>query len=197
MLFERRLREGIDQGSISLMFRRWKRPQVMPGHRYRTGTAIIEVDRIDEVSEREITDHDVLCAGYASPRELRQDLRGDAATPLFRIAFHRVDQPDPRDVLANDARLEPDDIAELNERLAHLDGRSHGGPWTEETLRAIADRPGTRAAELASALERDIASFKADVRKLKALGLTKSLTTGYELSPRGAAYVALVSNIPT
>jgi hypothetical protein len=78
-----------------------------------------------------------------------------------------------------------------------LDGRSHRGPWTEETLRAIADRPGTRAAELASALERDVASFKADVRKLKALRLTTSLTTGYRLSPRGAAYVALVIRTTT
>ena len=31
--------------------------------------------------------------------------------------------------------------------------------------------------------------FKADVRKLKALGLTISFSPGYRLSPRGEAYL--------
>ncbi|WP_225771433.1 hypothetical protein [Inquilinus sp. Marseille-Q2685] len=34
---------------------------------------------------------------------------------------------------------------------------------------------------------REIAAFKTDVRKLKALGLTESLKVGYRLSPRGRA----------
>ncbi len=34
---------------------------------------------------------------------------------------------------------------------------------------------------------RDTHSFKEDVRKLKALGLTISHSPGYELSPRGRA----------
>jgi hypothetical protein len=33
-------------------------------------------------------------------------------------------------------------------------------------------------------------AFKRDVLKLKSLGLTISRREGYELSPRGAAYVA-------
>ena len=32
-------------------------------------------------------------------------------------------------------------------------------------------------------------AFKADVRKLKELGLTHSLPVGYEISPRGRAYL--------
>jgi DNA-binding IclR family transcriptional regulator len=54
-------------------------------------------------------------------------------------------------------------------------------------LRLIGERPGMRAAELAGSLGRDRASFKADVRKLKELGLTESLEAGYRLSPRGRA----------
>ena len=34
-----------------------------------------------------------------------------------------------------------------------------------------------------------MAAFKRDVRKLKELGLTRSLEVGYELSPRGRAYL--------
>jgi hypothetical protein len=41
--------------------------------------------------------------------------------------------------------------------------------------------------DLADHLGRDKLPFKADVRRLKALGLTESLETGYRLSPRGKA----------
>jgi hypothetical protein len=56
-------------------------------------------------------------------------------------------------------------------------------------LRLIADRPGTRAADLAAELGREKLPFKAEVRKLKELGLTESLQVGYRLSPRGRAYL--------
>ena len=36
---------------------------------------------------------------------------------------------------------------------------------------------------------RETAPFKLDVRKLKALGLTRSFAVGYEVSPRGLAYL--------
>ncbi|WP_179221744.1 hypothetical protein [Inquilinus limosus] len=51
----------------------------------------------------------------------------------------------------------------------------------------MAECPATRAPDLAARFGRDTASFKADVRKLKALGLTESLEVGYRLSPRGRA----------
>lgn len=44
MLLERRLRDGIHNGSITVMFRRWRRCQVLAGGRYRTGLDLIEVD---------------------------------------------------------------------------------------------------------------------------------------------------------
>ena len=56
-------------------------------------------------------------------------------------------------------------------------------------MRAIAAAPGLRAGDLAAGLGRERLPFKADVRKLKALGLTESLEVGYRLSPRGRAYL--------
>ena len=38
-------------------------------------------------------------------------------------------------------------------------------------------------------------TFKLDVRKLKRLGLTVSLEVGYELSPRGRAYLAHLDHL--
>jgi hypothetical protein len=57
-------------------------------------------------------------------------------------------------------------------------------------LRLIGERPGVRAGDLAESLGRERLSFKTDVRKLKALGLTESLAIGYRLSPRGQAWLA-------
>ena len=44
--------------------------------------------------------------------------------------------------------------------------------------------------QLAAAINFETAPFKANVRKLKALGLTISLERGYRLSPRGEAVLA-------
>ena len=55
--------------------------------------------------------------------------------------------------------------------------------------RLIAERPGVRAGDLADDLGMERLAFKADVRKLKGLGLTESLEVGYRLSPRGQAWL--------
>jgi hypothetical protein len=88
--------------------------------------------------------------------------------------------------IALDDRLTRDDIENLTQRLARLDAR---GPWTAVTLRLIRRYPRVAASKLAARLGRETLPFKVDVRKLKRLGLTQSFEVGYELSPRGIAYV--------
>lgn len=61
--------------------------------------------------------------------------------------------------------------------------------WTAETLSTIEETPRTAASKLAAKLGRETARFKADVVKLKQLGLTQSFEVGYEISPRGKAYL--------
>jgi hypothetical protein len=46
---------------------------------------------------------------------------------------------------------------------------------------------------LAKKLDRQRDPFKVDVRKLKRLGLTQSFEVGYEISPRGRAFLAAVT----
>ena len=76
----------------------------------------------------------------------------------------------------------------LDARLDRMDA-ARGAPWTRQVLRLIAGRPGVRAPDLAASVDRETLSFKLDVRKLKELGLTHSLPVGYEISPRGRAYL--------
>jgi len=78
----------------------------------------------------------------------------------------------------------------VGERLARLDARAPGGAWTAKTLALIARRPRIAAGRLAESLGRDKPSFKADVIKLKRLGLTQSFEVGYEITPRGRAFLS-------
>jgi hypothetical protein len=194
VLFQARFWPLIVDGCVTVTFRRWKRRQVVAGHRYRTGHRIvgrqmIEVDSVEVVDPATITDADARRSGYPDAATLVADLRRGHDLPVYRIEFHRVDEPDPRSVLAATADLSAADRAEIDRRLERLDRAGAYGPWTRATLVAIAEQPGTRAADLAAGFGRETQPFKTDVRKLKNLGLTESLEVGYRLSPRGRAYL--------
>jgi hypothetical protein len=189
VLLERRARDGILAGTVTVLFRRWRRAQVVSGRTYRTAAGLIAVDEVSVVDPALLTDDDAQPAGYDSVQQLRADLRGPDSNPVFRLTVRPAGGPDPRDELAADDDLSPVDIAELDRRLARLDRASSSSPWTMAILTAIRDNPGRRAGDLAAAADRETQPFKLDVRKLKALGLTHSLQTGYRLSPRGEAYL--------
>jgi hypothetical protein len=189
VLIEKRLWDGIRDGSITVMFRRWRRHQVLAGRIYRTAAGLVAVDAVDIVRPEKITGADARRAGYPSARAAVADLRGDPDDPVYRMRIRHVDEPDPRDVLANTGELSEADVAVISARLERFDRASPSGPWTAETLAIIAERPEVRAGDLAAALGREIHPFKLDVRKLKNLGLTISLRVGYRLSPRGQAYL--------
>ena len=188
MLFEYRFAPMIADGSVTVTFRRWRRRQAVAGRRYRTPGGIIEVDDIREIDPARISARDARRSGYPSAQGVRDDLRGDPGSPVYRIAFHVGDEPDPRAELAANGVLTLDDVADITKRLDRLDRASSHGPWTRAVLDEIAARPATRAPDLAASFGRETAPFKIDVRKLKNLGLTISLTVGYRLSPRGEAY---------
>ena len=186
MLFSADAWPGVRDGSITLTFRAWKRPQARTGGRSRTPVGVLAIDDIRRVPVEEITREEARMAGYTSLSGLRARL--EPAREVYRIAFHLAG-PDPRIALRNSARMDDTDMAEVDRRLMRFDRASRRGPWTRTTLELIAAHPATRAADLAPMLKRDTASFKADVRKLKELGLTESLATGYRLSKRGQAYL--------
>lgn len=73
---------------------------------------------VDVVEPDSIRDRDARRAGYPSTAELVADLRGDSTLPLYRIEFRAVHEPDPRDVVAADARLTAADVAEIDRRPA-------------------------------------------------------------------------------
>ena len=192
MQFRKRDQEAIARGEVTMTFRRWRRPQAREGGRYRIGQYVIEVTSVKHIKPSEISIQDARAAGHESPDAAleailhNQRKSGDETAPLYRVEFRCLGkQADPRSLLAADSDISADELAALTQRLARMDARARQGPWTQASLEAISAAPGRRAAELAAEQGRETAKFKADIRKLKALGLTISLEVGYELSPRG------------
>jgi hypothetical protein len=187
MLFEKRHWGGLADGTITLAFRRWKRPAARAGARHITPAGMIEIDEVAVVDPAAITAAEAARAGFADPAALHRLLERHEGE-VYRVAFHLAG-PDPRETLRAAADLDPAAVAGLAARLDRMDARSPVGPWTRATLALIAGHPGVRAGDLAGMAGRPVPEFKADVRKLKALGLTESLPVGYRLSPRGRAFL--------
>jgi hypothetical protein len=185
MLFRQDVLRRIGEGEVTLAFRRWRRPSVRAGGTLRTRVGVLAIESVEVVGEDDVTDADARRAGAEDREALLAALPGGGA--LHRIEF-RVAGPDPRIALRERSDIPPAERTEIDARLARLDAASRHGPWTAAVLDLIAKRPGTRAPDLAASLGRETAPFKADVRKLKELGLTESLQVGYRLSPRGRAY---------
>ncbi|MEV0650508.1 hypothetical protein AB0I28_35170 [Phytomonospora sp. NPDC050363] len=181
MLFKRAALDRIAAGADDLAFRRWRRPTVKPGGTLHTAVGVLRVDAVDVVDPADLTDADARRAGYATRDDLLADVPGDADRDLYRVELH-LEGADPR-IALRETEPTAAELADITARLARLESRR--GPWTREVLRLVADNPGTRAADLAERLGRQTPRFKADVRSLKALGLTESLEVGYRISPRG------------
>ncbi|TAJ16130.1 MAG: hypothetical protein EPO65_13845 [Dehalococcoidia bacterium] len=196
MLFSSKFHEPIRRGEVTLTVRRWLRPQARVAGRYRLHTGgAIEVSEVREVAETALTASLARRAGFASREALMADVPSRAGAGLYLVTFRYIgDLADPRKALASEGVLSEADHAELTRRLHRMDaGRS--GVWTRETLRLIGQCEGVRAADLAARLGRETLPFKADVRRLKALGLTESLEVGYRLSARGRAYLERDSTV--
>ena len=185
MLFPPAILRAIDEGTVTLAFRRWELPRVKPGGRQRTAVGVIAFDEVDAVDRDQLTDADARAAGFAVLAELLAFVDRRASGTIYRIRL-RLAGPDPR-VGLRESVPDADQLAEIRRRLARLDRASRHGPWTTPVLRAIDREPSARAADLAASFDRERLAFKLDVRKLKELGLTESLPRGYRLSPRGRA----------
>jgi hypothetical protein len=191
VLIPRATLDAIVGGRVDLAFRRWAKPTVRTGGRLRTAAGELAVDDVRVVAEEDVSDGDAVRAGYTDRAELLASLRREGT--LYRITL-RYAGPDPRVARRERADLDAGELDAVVAALARLDRR---GPWTAAVLGSIARWPGRRAPELAELAGRPTAAFKADVRKLKELGLTESLEVGYRLSPRGAAVLRAIGGQPT
>jgi hypothetical protein len=182
MLFRRAILAKVRSGEVSVAFRRWTRPSVKAGGFQVTSIGRLAIDDVQSVTEAEITEAAARLAGEASRTDLMAAL-AKGKGELYRIAFH-LEGADPRIALREASDLSAADLAALRTRLARMDGPA---PWTRRFMDLVAAHPGRRAGDLAPMAGLETREFKVRMRRLKALGLTISLETGYRLSARGEA----------
>ena len=191
LLFKKPFWERLISGTVTLTFRRWQRAHVRTGGRYRCHPiGVLQVDDVQLVKVSQITEDDARRAGFSSRDALVSYLGElgplDDATDIHRVALHHGGDGD-RVELALETALTQEDVTAIRAKLARMDAT---GAWTKKTLAIIKKNPRVAASKLAAKLKRETAPFKADVVKLKKLGLTQSFEVGYEISPRGLAYLA-------
>jgi hypothetical protein len=187
VLISQAVAEGIADGSVTVAYRRWDRPRVKPGGTQRTVAGVVRFDTVEEVDPAGLTEDDAARSGAGSLAELLRLLSRRDGAHVYRMEVSLAGA-DPRVALREQEELSDDDRRAVDARLDRWDA-ARGAPWTREILRLIAGNPGVRAPDLAASLGRETLPFKLDVRKLKELGLTRSLSVGYEISPRGRAYL--------
>ena len=191
MLFSASAWPGLADGSITVTFRTWSKPQAKAGGRYRVAGMLLEATAVGEVAVSELTDADAIAAGEANLATLLKRLKQPPAdSTVWRVDLRYVGIDDRIERRAVDD-LTDDDIAALRMRLDRLD-RAGGKPWTRTTLQLIDKYPGVVSTALARHTGQERPDFKLNVRKLKEMGLTESLQVGYQLSPRGVALLRAI-----
>jgi len=96
--FSSELGDRVADGTITVSYRLWSRPQVKVGGVYRTGSVVIEIDEIELLPFSSITDEDLAQTGEPDVETLRRRAAhagpiGDD-TVLYRVEFHVVEGPD-------------------------------------------------------------------------------------------------------
>ena len=195
LLFKKAFHAGLTSGDVTLTFRRWQKPHVKPGGRYRCHPiGVLQVDAFAIVPVAAITANDATRAGFATRDELVAYLAElgplTPATEVYRVELHHGGDGDRVEIALAD-QLSAADVDAIRAKLARMD---QDGKWTAKTLAIIGAHPRMAASQLAKKLKRETLPFKVDVRKLKKLGLTQSFEVGYEVSPRGKAYLAATSS---
>jgi hypothetical protein len=196
MLVKRAVLDRIAAGEVDTVFRRQQRPTVKAGGTLRTAVGVLDILEVTRVALDEIDADDARRAGYGDVESLLSDLRAKPDGVDYRVRV-RFGGADPRLALRERSELSADDVAELVRRLDRFDDASPRGAWTRQFLALIGEHPHVRAPDLAASVGWEVTPFKANVRKLKDLGLTISHSPGYELSPRGHSFRRASTVAPT
>jgi len=90
MVFAKRLREGVRQGTITCSVRIWTRPHVKVGARYRMEEGEIEVDSIQPIGFPDITPALARESGFLGIVDLLKVAKHGKGENIYLIRFHYV-----------------------------------------------------------------------------------------------------------
>ena len=144
MLLTQATLEAIAAGTVTMAFRRWRRPTVRTGGTLLTAIGLLSIDDVSRVALDDLTESDARASGHTDLDALRSKLSKRTAGTLYRIALHRAG-PDPR-IALRAAVPSSADLESLRSRMVRWDASSSSGPWTQPVLRLLGKHPGVRAA---------------------------------------------------
>jgi len=191
MLIKNHVLSRIKEGKVTQAFWRWEKPTVVPGTVLHTPVGLFVIDSIKSADEDGLTAADAVSAGYADLPQLLKDVRRRPGQ-LYRMGI-RFKGTDPRVDLRENKVITPEELAIIKKKLAKLDTSSRTGPWTHKMLLMIAAHPNVKSAELAQIVGMQKERLKTETRKLINLGFVISCKPGYEIAPRGVAFLQLVN----
>ena len=90
MVFTKRLREGVRNGSITCTVRIWKGPRVKVGRRYKIGDGEIEVDSIEQIAIQDITHALAIESGFLGVIDLLKVAKHGPGDNVYLIRFHFI-----------------------------------------------------------------------------------------------------------
>ena len=192
MILRQNILKQIEEGKINLAFRKWKKPTVKVNGTLLTTIGVLQIDSLSKTSIEKITNQELVDAGIKSKSELEKYFDSIREGDIYRIEFHLAG-PDPRLALREKVDMSENDFDIIKKKLERMDYASNHGTWTEEVMKLISENPGKSACEIAKDLGVEKLWLKGNIRKLKTLGLTISLSVGYQISPRGKAFIEMVN----
>lgn len=90
MTFDKRLRDGVRNGDITLSVRFWISPRVKVGNRYRMEEGEIEVDSIDPIGLPDITPQLARASGFLGVLDLLKIAKHGKGENIYLVHFHYV-----------------------------------------------------------------------------------------------------------
>jgi hypothetical protein len=90
VIFTKRLREGVRNGSITCSIRIWMRPHVKVGNRYRMEEGEIEVDSILPITLGDITPELARRSGFLGVVDLLKTAKHGRGENVFLVWFHYI-----------------------------------------------------------------------------------------------------------
>lgn len=90
MTFNKRLREGVRRGEITLSVRFWISPRVRVGNRYKMDEGEIEIDSIEPIGLPDITPQLALASGFLGVLDLLKIAKHGKGENIYLVRFHYV-----------------------------------------------------------------------------------------------------------
>ena len=123
MLFKTKFSALIKAKKIETAIRKWTRPTVKENGTLITAAGQLRITSVKKINYNEITDKEIIEAGYANRKELDRSLDRKTDGEIYRIKF-KLEGDDPRIKLREHEDLSDVELDALRKKFQALDARS-------------------------------------------------------------------------